>query len=105
VISGLGWHNRSTTLPEHNTGAATSITAVRNTGASQQDTLHLMSSVHRNRDHTVLLQDSLETIKNDRALFSFLKKRLSQRRSPLLLALCCKPIEGIFFTKVSSQDY
>jgi hypothetical protein len=98
---GFEWQYQSTTLPKHSTGTATSSSTIQNAGAPQQDTLHLMSSVHRNLDHIVLLQDSLETIKTDRALFSFLKKRLSRRRNPLSRVLSCRSIEGIFFTKVS----
>jgi hypothetical protein len=101
ATSGLGWHTQCTTLPKHNSGTTASSSITPNTGAPQQDTLHLMSSVHRTRDHTVLLQDNLETIKNDRTLFLHLKTRLSRRRNPLLLALSCRSIEGIFFTKVS----
>ena len=98
------WHNRrsNTTLPHHNTGNLGPMTSVTNPSSPQQQrTLHLMSCVHRSRDNTVLLQDYLGDINNDRALFGLLKDRIPRRRNRLLQILSCRSIGGVHFSKVS----
>jgi len=58
-----------------------------------------MSCVHRSRDNTVLLQDHLGDVNNDRALFGLLKDKIPRRRNSLLQILSCRSIEGIHFSK------
>ncbi|KAF1831737.1 hypothetical protein BDW02DRAFT_38240 [Decorospora gaudefroyi] len=95
-----GLYQRSSSLPHHNDNNTVSKTPDGSASPTlKQNTHHLMSSVHHSRDHTVLLQDQIETIMNDRALFDFLKQRLSRRRNRILLALSCRSIESVFFTK------
>lgn len=70
------------------------------TTITPQCTLYLLSSVHCSRDRILLLQDSLEVITTDQALFKFMKWRLSRRRNRLLLHTSLRYIQGIHFTKV-----
>ncbi|RMZ74476.1 transcription factor c2h2 [Pyrenophora seminiperda CCB06] len=108
LLTAFLWRNHhSKTLPCHNAGNLGPMTSGTNPGnhPQQQSTLYLMSCVHRSRDHTILLQDDLGPIDNDRALFSFLKNRTRRRRSRLLQVLSCRSIEGIYFSKVRMQTY
>ncbi|KAA8626372.1 hypothetical protein PtrSN002B_002616 [Pyrenophora tritici-repentis] len=96
-----GYGVRSNALPYHNAGNPGPIASGTDPGnqQQQQNTLHLMSCVHRSRDHTILLQDDISPINNDSALFSFLKARIPRRRNRLLQILSCRTIEGIYFSK------
>ena len=103
VLRAFKWQSRDQTgLPRHNGGGIAMATVVPNTsGPHQQPTLHLMACVHRTRNNTVLLQNNVSSIDNDRALFSILKSRISRRRNRMLRAISCRSIQGIFFSKVS----
>ena len=105
VLARLSWHNRNQTgLPHHNVQGTAMTSGIVNTSnpQQQQSSLHLMACVHQTRDDTVLLQNDVRIISNDRALFDFLRSRISQRRNRLLRAVSCRSIKGIFFSKVSA---
>ena len=101
----LSWHKRNHTgLPHHNVHGTAMASGVGSAyrPQQQQSILHLMACVHQTRDDTVLLQNDIRIISNDRALFHFLRSRISQRRNRLLRAVSCRSIKGIFFSKVSA---
>lgn len=102
LSAGFQWQNKRppSLIPQYNLGT---MPAVVNTGLPQQPpvALHLMSCIHRSRNHAVLLQNELGSIGTDPVLFEFLKARIAQRRSRLRLALSCRSIQGVSFTKVS----
>jgi len=107
VLRAFKWPSQDQTgLPRHNGGGMAMATGVSNASGPQQQstTLHLMACVHRTRDETVLLQNDVSFIDNDRALFSILKSRVSKRRNRMLLALSCRSIQGIFFSNVSEPS-
>lgn len=103
LLIAFRWHHPSHKgLPRHNSPSM-SLTPgfIAPSASQQQNTLHLMTCVHRTRGDTSLLQNDICAISNDRALFNFLRSKISQRRNRLLLALSCRSIIGIFFSKVS----
>ena len=107
IFTAVSWHSGNHTgLPQHNTGSTVTPSGLGNVGSPQQQhgSLHLMACVHRSREDTVLLQNDVRTISNDRALFTFLRSQISQRRNRLLLVLSCRSIKGIYFSKVSTWN-
>jgi hypothetical protein len=63
--------------------------------------LFIMSCVHRNWEHRILLQDSVGHIKTDRDLFAFLKVQVRRRRHHVMRVMSCRTIKAIHFVKVS----
>ena len=106
VLALLSWQNRKHMgLPHHNVHGSGMASGIVNTSNPQQhqSSLHLMACVHHARDDTVLLQNDVRIISNDRALFHFLRSRILHRRNRLLRAVSCRSIKGIFFSKVSAS--
>ena len=90
----------SSYLPQHiqsgNTSAQT-----RNTHAPpSQQVLHLLACVHQTQSRKILIQDRIEGLVNDRALFCFLKTKLAQSRSRMRSLLSMRKVKGIYFNKV-----
>jgi len=92
-------------LPHHNVHGTATTSGIVDTSnfQQQQRSLNLMTCVHQTRDDTVLLQNDVRIINNDRALFHFLRSGISHRRNRLLRAVSCRSIKGIFFSKVSAS--
>lgn len=65
--------------------------------------LHLLSCVHRNWEHRILLQGRVEHIKTDLELFAFLKTQVGQRRRRMMRILSCRKVQGIHFTMVCQR--
>ena len=101
------WHREQpTALPHHSSNGA-AISGTRSAGTSvqqQQDRIYLMSCIHLSSENTVLSQDDIGAVRNDRVLFEFLHHRTSRRRNRILLALSCRSIEGVSLTEASTKQ-
>ncbi|KNG49877.1 hypothetical protein DDE82_001577 [Stemphylium lycopersici] len=109
----LSWrYRRPIGLPHHNARNAASTTPIAAGGQSprqqqppkHQSTFDLMSCVHSSGEDIVLLQHDLRGIGNDLSLFDLLKQKILLRRNRILLALSCRSIQGIYFSKVSQHQ-
>jgi hypothetical protein len=92
-------------LPQHNVPnngiPSTSSTPETNAAAPLKPTLHLLACMHRNQRQKCLLQDPIDFVSTDRALFGFMKRQLQRNRSCIQSTLAMRSIQGIFFVKVS----
>jgi hypothetical protein len=103
-LAALRWRNRNPAgIIQYNVSGQATATGVTNAGNPQQHQkpVHLMACVHHGHDDRVLLQVDVHAIRNDQALFSLLRTQITQRRNRLIRAVCCRSIQGIFFSKVS----
>jgi hypothetical protein len=79
----------------------TSLTPATNTAAPLKPTLHLLACMHRTQRRKCLLQDPIDLVSTDRALFCFMKRQLQRNRSRIRSTLAMRSVQGIFFVKVS----
>jgi hypothetical protein len=92
---------RSSVLPEHNGPQLESEPRRAKSPSPGRSSLRLMSCVHRNWEHRILLQDRVDHINTDRKFFTFLKTQVRKRRSRVMRILSCRKIQAIRFTMVS----
>lgn len=95
-----------TPLPRHNPPSQPSIPMTATSPATDpipaaQQSLHLLSCVHKTRELKSLLQESIDEIKNDQSLFLFLKEQLRRNRNRLRCLIFLRGIQGIYFLKAS----
>ncbi len=92
-------------LPQHNVPnngtPLTSSTLATNAAAPLKPTLHLLACMHRTQRRKCLLQDPIDFVSTDRALFCFMKRQLQRNRSRIRSTLAMRSVQGIFFVKVS----
>jgi len=86
-------------LPQHNSSTSTVACPTPSGTPTQQHTLHLMACMHAGRYGKGLYQDRVETIKNDRKLFTFLANQYTRHRGRFKNIVSLKNIQGIFFVK------
>jgi hypothetical protein len=98
----LRWRKptRGPVLPEHNDPQLRDEPQNIDPAIPSIPWLHLMSCVHRNWEHRILLQGRVEHIKTDLELFVFLKTQVRQRRCRMMRMLSCRKIQGVHFTMV-----
>ncbi|CAI9637395.1 unnamed protein product [Alternaria burnsii] len=96
-ISRWGKSPRSSVLPEHNGPQLESEPRRAKSPSPERSSLRLMSCVHRNWEHRILLQDRVDHIKPDREFFTFLKTQVQKRRSRVMRILSCRKIQAIHF--------
>jgi hypothetical protein len=89
----------SNCLPQHNTQCPTTASSVPNNSTPQQDVLHLLACMHRNRVRIGLNQDRIEGVTTDRTLLCFLRRQYMRHRSGFLRMLSFKSIKGLLFVK------
>ncbi|CAN9081295.1 unnamed protein product [Alternaria alternata] len=89
---------RSPVLPEHNGPELESEPRRAKSPSPERSSLRLMSCVHRNWEHRILLQDRVDHINTDREFFTFLKTQVRKRRSRVMRILSCRKIQAIHFT-------
>ncbi|KAH8635951.1 hypothetical protein IG631_07785 [Alternaria alternata] len=94
---------RSSVLPEHNGPQLESEPHRAKSPSPERSSLRLMSCVHRNWEHRILLQDRVDHINTDCEFFTFLKTQVRKRRSRVMRILSCRKIQAIHFTMVSLQ--
>ncbi|CAN9142311.1 unnamed protein product [Alternaria sp. RS040] len=97
-ISRWGKSPRSSVLPEHNGPQLESEPRRAKSPSPERSSLRLMSCVHRNWEHRILLQDRVDHINTDREFFTFLKTQVQKRRSRVMRILSCRKIQAIHFT-------
>jgi hypothetical protein len=92
-------------LPQHNTpnqsSSSTSSTLAPSTTAPTKPKLHLLACTHRTQRQKCLLQDSIDGVSTDQALFCFMKQQLQHSRSRIRSILSMRSVQGMFFVKVS----
>ncbi|KAH6863015.1 hypothetical protein B0T12DRAFT_1488 [Alternaria alternata] len=93
-----GKHRADPVLPEHNGPQLESEPRRAKSPSPQRSSLRLMSCVHRNWEHRILLQDRVDHINTDRKFFTFLKTQVRKRRSRVMRVLSCRKIQAIHFT-------
>jgi hypothetical protein len=97
--------NSTGCLPQHNVPShgtpLTSATPATNAAAPLKPTLHLLACTHRTHRRKCLLQDPIDSVSTDRALFSFMKRQLQHNRSRIRSILAMRSLQGMFFVKVS----
>ncbi|EUC49155.1 hypothetical protein COCMIDRAFT_51478, partial [Bipolaris oryzae ATCC 44560] len=90
-------------LPQYNasnrSAPSTSSAPVANTPTSSIPRLHLLACAHRNERRKCLLQDPIDSISTDRALFCFMKQQLRRNHSRIRSVLAMRSIQGMFFVK------
>ncbi|KAB2110275.1 hypothetical protein AG0111_0g1480 [Alternaria gaisen] len=85
-------------LPAHNGPQLESELRRAKSPSPQRSSLRLMSCVHRNWEHRILLQDRVDHINTDREFFTFLKTQVRKRRCRVMRILSCRKIQAIHFT-------
>lgn len=100
--------SRSTTpigcLPQHNVPMqfppSTSLISTSNATVPSKPTIHLLACTHRTQRRKCLLQDPIDPVSTDRALFCFMKQQLQRSRSRIRSLLSMRSVQGMFFVKV-----
>jgi hypothetical protein len=91
-------------LPRHNVhdqcSSSTSSMPAPNAVAPSKPTLHLLACTHRTQRRKCLLQDPIDCVATDRALFCFMKQQLRRSRSRIRSLLSMRSVQGMFFVKV-----
>ncbi|KAH7402683.1 hypothetical protein BKA66DRAFT_384804, partial [Pyrenochaeta sp. MPI-SDFR-AT-0127] len=105
ILSALGQTPRKTAgLPQHNASCSATVCPAPGNTQSQQQNLHLLACMHRNRHRKVLQQDRLEDVTTDRTLLCFLRHQYLRQqciryRVRFLHMISLKHVKGIFFVK------
>jgi hypothetical protein len=99
--------NSAGCLPQHNVPnnctPSTSSTPATNAAAPLKPTLHLLACMHQTQWRKCLLQDPIDSVSTDRALFCFMKRQLQRNRSFIRSTLAMRSVQGMFFVKVSHK--
>ncbi|KAF3035625.1 hypothetical protein E8E11_004888 [Didymella keratinophila] len=88
-------------LPQHNgaSQAAPSTGATTNVTAPPSSSLHLLACFHLTQRRKCLLQDHVDAVSTDQALFSFIKQQLQRNRSRIRSIFTMRSVQGMFFVK------
>ncbi|KAF2621158.1 hypothetical protein BU25DRAFT_354992 [Macroventuria anomochaeta] len=90
-------------LPQHNVPAqcpqSTLSTPTSNDTVPSKPKIHLLSCTHRTQRRKCLLQDPIDSVFTDRALFCFMQQQLQRNRSRIRSLLSMRSIQGMFFVK------
>ncbi|KAF3045537.1 hypothetical protein E8E12_009384 [Didymella heteroderae] len=98
-----GASNPQGCLPQHNESSqpvpSTGTAATGTTTAQVTSTLHLLACAHRTQRRKWFLQNPIDTIFTDRALFCFMRQQLERNRSLIRSILTMTSVQGMFFVK------
>ncbi|KAJ6266445.1 hypothetical protein PSV08DRAFT_230177 [Bipolaris maydis] len=90
-------------LPQYNarnhSAPSTSSAPTTNTPTNSNARLHLLACAHRNERRKCLLQDPINSVSTDRALFCFMKQQIRRNHSRFRNILTMRSIQGMFFVK------
>ena len=86
-------------LPQHNPQPTLATQGIRNF-VTQQQTLHVMSCMHKNRYGKNLCQDRIDAVNTDKKLFTFLNSQFMKQRGNFMSILSLRAVQGIIFVKV-----
>lgn len=87
-------------LPQYNPQPASATQGIQNPVAQQQ-TLHVMSCMHKNRYGKNLCQDRIDAVNTDKKLFIFLNSQFMKQRGNFISILSLRAVQGIIFVKVT----
>lgn len=94
-------------LPQYNapdrSAPLTSSAPATNTPTNSTPRLHLLACAHRTERRKCLLQDPIDSVSTDRALFCFMKQQIRCNNSRFRSILAMRSIQGMFFVKVSLE--
>jgi hypothetical protein len=91
-------------LPSYNTPAARQNGGrLPSPGPSPPPPLHLMACIHTTRYRVGLVQEEVQGINSDRALFRFLRRQFETHRGRYLGFIAVRRVRQILFVKVSYQ--
>ncbi|KAH3997004.1 hypothetical protein HBI81_129790 [Parastagonospora nodorum] len=91
--------DHSPRLPEHMSTPTTLTTVATTPSSSPNLTLHMMACMRLGRHGLYVYQDPMDEINTDRALFSFIRTQLAQRRGYLRSVLSWNCVQDIYFVK------
>jgi hypothetical protein len=91
-------------LPQHNRASqpapSTRSETTTNVAAPPSSSLHLLACSHLTQRRKCLLQDPIDAVSTDRALFCFMKQQLQRNRSRIRSVFTMRSVQGMFFVKV-----
>jgi hypothetical protein len=88
-------------LPQHRTSNTQAANIPTNVPPAPQETLHLMACMQRGRYSRTVLQEPIQDIVTDRALFKFMRSQLARHRGHIRKFFSLKCVQGLYFVKVS----
>ncbi|XP_014557166.1 hypothetical protein COCVIDRAFT_69160, partial [Bipolaris victoriae FI3] len=83
----------------HRSAPLTSSAPATNTSTNSTPRLHLLACAHRTERRKCLLQDPIDSVSTDRALFCFMKQQIRCNNSRFRSILAMRSIQGMFFVK------
>lgn len=103
VSAALGHSTKSSPcLPQHTLPNTQATNAPANVPPPPQETLHLMACMQRGRYRRTVVQEPIQDIVTDRALFSLMRSQLARHRGHVRKFFSLKCVQGLYFVKVSA---
>lgn len=94
-------------LPQHTSAdqssISTTLTQVTDVTILSEPSLYLMACAHKTERRRHLLQDPIDSVSTDRALFHFMKQQLRRNQSRARQFFSMRSVQGMYFVKVSRR--